>query len=54
MVKMEQMSDGYYVLKVTYGCVTIVKVFMDADIPLEKVSTEPKPDGFYLDIPDEK
>lgn len=55
MGKLEEKSDGYYILEVTYGCVTIKKAFMESDKSLEEISTEPKKDGFYLkilDIPD--
>lgn len=52
MGKLEQKSDGYYVLDVTIGCMTFKKAFMDADKPLEEISDEPKPDGFFLHIPE--
>lgn len=52
MGKLEEKSDGYYILEVTFGCVTIKKALMDADKPLEDISTEPKKDGFYLKISD--
>ncbi len=52
MGKLEEKSDGYYILEAQVGCVTIKKAFMDADKPLEEISTKPKSDGFYLDIPD--
>lgn len=54
MVKLEQKSDGYYILEVQAGCMTVTKAFMDADKPLEEISTEPMPDGFCLDIPDKE
>jgi hypothetical protein len=54
MGKLEEKSDGYYILEVTVGCVTIKKALMDADKPMEEISTEPKTDGFYLNIPDTK
>ena len=53
MVKLEQMSDGYYIFKVTIGAITLEKVFMDADKPLEEVSKEPAANGLMLNIPDE-
>ena len=54
MGKLEQKSDGYYVLEdVKIGVVTIpTKVFKEVNIPLDKVSKEPKANGFYLEIPD--
>ena len=52
MGTLEQKSDGYYVLDVTIGCVTIKKAFMDSDKPLDEISDERKPDGFFLHIPD--
>lgn len=54
MGKLEERSDGYYVLEdVKVGIITIPpKVFQEVDKPLEDVSKEPKSDGFYLDIPD--
>lgn len=54
MGKLEEKSDGYYILEVTVGCVTIKKALMDVDKPMEEISTEPKTDGFYLNIPDTK
>lgn len=53
-IGVEEKSDGYYILEVTVGCVTIKKALMDADKPMEEISTEPKTDGFYLNIPDTK
>lgn len=52
MGKLEQKSDGNYILEVTIGCMTVKKAFKDADIPLEEIPDEPKSDGFYLYIPD--
>lgn len=52
MGKLEEKSDGYYILEVKIGCIVIKKALMDADKPLEKISTVPKSDGFYLNIPD--
>ena len=54
MVKLEQRADGYYVLEAIIGCTKVEKVFMDADKPLEDVSTEHKADGFFLNIPDKE
>ena len=54
MGKLEERSDGYYVLEdVKVGAVTIpTKIFQVVDKPIEDVSKQPKSDGFYLDIPD--
>lgn len=54
MGKLEERTDGLYVLEgVKIGVFTLpTKVLKEVDIPLESVSKEPKPDGFYLDIPD--
>lgn len=54
MGKLEERSDGYYVLEgVKVGVVNIpTKVFQEVEKPLEGISKELKPDGFYLDIPD--
>ncbi len=54
MGKLEERSDGYYVLEgVKVGKFTMpAKVFQEADKPVEEVSKEPKSGGFYLDIPD--
>lgn len=52
MGKLEQKSDGTYVLEVTIGSMTVKKAFKDADIPLEEIPDEPKDSGFYLYIPD--
>lgn len=54
MGRLEEMSDGYYVLEVTVGCITVVKAFKPANKPLDEISNIPKPDGFYLHIPDVK
>lgn len=54
MGKLEQKSDGSYILEVTLGCVTVKKALVDADKPLDEIPNEPKPDGFYLEIPDKK
>lgn len=54
MGKLEERSDGYYVLEgVKVGKFTMpAKIFQEADKPAEEVSKEPKSGGFYLDIPD--
>lgn len=52
MGTLEEMSDGYYILKIDYGAITIEKALMDADKPLEEISKVPKSDGFKLEIPD--
>lgn len=54
MGKLEEMSDGNYILDTIVGEVHITKVFKESDIPLDNVSKEPKSDGFYLNIPDIK
>lgn len=56
MGKLEERSDGYYVLEgVKVGEMNIPpKVFQIVDKPLDEVSKKPKPDGFYLNIPDRK
>lgn len=54
MGQLEETSDGYYILEVTLGCMTIKKALMDADKPLEEISKVPKPDGFKLEILDVK
>lgn len=54
MGKLEERSDGYYVLQdVKVGIVNVQPmVFQKVEKPLEDVSEVPKSDGFYLDIPD--
>lgn len=52
MGKLEEKSDGYYILEVTIGCMTLKKAFMDADKPIEEISDLPKSDGFFLAIPE--
>lgn len=52
MGKLEEMSDGYYILEVNFGAVSIKKAFQDADKPLEEISKVPKSDGFKLEILD--
>lgn len=52
MGKLEQKSDGYYILDVTIGCLTVKKAFKDADKSLEEISDQPMTNGFYLQIPD--
>ena len=54
MGKLEEMSDGNYILDIMVGAVHITKVLKESDIPLDKVSKEPKSNGFYLNIPDIK
>lgn len=56
MGKLEERSDGYYVLEgVKVGIINIPpKVFQEVTKPLEEVSKQPKSDGFYLDIPDKE
>lgn len=52
MGKLEEKSDGYYVLEVRIGCTAIKKAFAKSDKPLDEISSTPKADGFFLDIPD--
>ena len=52
MGKLEEKSDGNYLLEVKIGNLRIKKAFKDADKPLEEISRVPMPDGFYLHIPD--
>lgn len=52
MGKLEERSDGYFVLDVQIGAIRVERAFMPADKPLEEVSEEPMDDGFYLEIPD--
>lgn len=57
MGKLEQKSDGYYILEVNVGNSIVKKAFMDADKPLDEISTVPTTNGFYLnilDLPDGK
>ena len=54
MGKLEQRADGYYILETQVGCISIKKAFQDADKPLNEISKNAKPDGFYLEIPDIK
>lgn len=52
MGKLQEMSDGNYILEAKVGCMEIRKSFKDSDTPLEEVSQKPMQDGFYLHIPD--
>lgn len=52
MGKLEQKKDGYYILDVKIGLLTVKKALMDSDKPLEEIPEEPMADGFYLEIPD--
>lgn len=52
MGKLEEKSDGYYVLEVRVGCIAIKKAFAESDKSLDEISSTPKTDGFFLDIPD--
>lgn len=52
MGKLEERSNGYFVLEVTFGPVVVKRAFMASDIPLEQIPEERKTDGFYLYIPD--
>lgn len=49
-----EMSDGNYILYVKVGTVEVGRIFKPAEIPVDKVSQTPMPDGFYLYIPDVK
>lgn len=51
MVKLEERSDGYFILEINLGYIVIKKIFKEMDIPMSEVSNEPKSDGFYLNIP---
>ena len=52
MGKLEEKSDGNYVLEVKIGSIKLTKAFKDAEKPLDEISQTPMPDGFYLYIPD--
>lgn len=54
MGKLEEMSDGNFILDTIVDEVHITKVFKESNTPLDNVSKEPKSDGFYLNIPDIK
>ena len=55
MGKLEERSDGYYVLEgVKVGIINIPPKVFQVEKPLEEVSKLPKSDGFYLDIPDKE
>ena len=54
MGKLEEKSDGNYVLEVKVGNVKLTKAFKDAEKPLEEISKTPMPNGFYLYISDVK
>ena len=54
MGKLEEKSDGNYVLEVKVGCLSINKAFKDAEKPLDEISQTPMSNGFYLYIPDVK
>ncbi len=48
MVKLEEKSDGYYVLETCIGCIAVKKAFIESDKPLDEISSTPKTDGFFL------
>lgn len=52
MGKLEEKSDGNYVLEVKVGNIKLTKAFKDAEKPLEEIPKTPMPDRFYLYIPD--
>lgn len=52
MGKLEEKSDGNYILEVKVGNIKLTKAFKDAEKPLDEISQTPMPDGFYLYIPD--
>ena len=54
MGKLEEKSDGNYVLEVKVGNIKLTKAFKDAEKPLDEISQTPMPNGFYLYIPDVK
>lgn len=52
MGKLEEKSDGNYILEVKVGNIKLTKAFKDAEKPLDEISKNPMPNGFYLYIPD--
>ena len=54
MGKLEEKSDGNYVLEVKVGSIKLTKAFKNAEKPLDQISKIPMPNGFYLYIPDVK
>lgn len=52
MGKLEEKSDGNYILEVKVGCIKVTKAFKDAEKSLEEIPKTPMPNGFYLYIPD--
>lgn len=52
MGKLEEKSDGFFVLDTNVGAIHITKVFQEVEKPLDEVSSEPMEGGFYLDVPD--
>lgn len=51
MGKLEEKSDGYYVLEAKMGVVNIHKVFKEVE-PDTEISEKPMKNGFFLNIPD--
>ena len=54
MGKLVEYSNGYYILEVEIAGMTVKKCFKESDISAEEITNNPKPDGFYLYIPDLK
>lgn len=52
MGRLQEMSDGVFLLEVKIGTVYIKRAFVPAQKKLSEVSDKPMQDGFYLYIPD--
>ena len=52
MGKLVEISNGIYYLEVKVAGLTVEKHFIEVEKPEGKEADNPKPDGFYLYIPD--
>lgn len=53
MGKLVELSDGYFLLEVRIGSLSVIKIFKEVEKPMDQISRVPMPDGFYLHIIDD-
>ncbi len=53
MGKLVELSDGYFLLEVRIGSLSVIKIFKEVEKTMDQISRVPMPDGFYLHIIDD-
>lgn len=53
MGKLVELSDGYFLLEVKIGSLSVIKIFKEVEKTMDQISRVPMPDGFYLHIIDD-